>query len=124
MKLYTAIHSVVALLAIFATARAQEAKPTDATKAAQEQNAAYVAAFNKGDVKALVAMSAPDAEHTTDSGERIAGRPAIRRDSTGSLPKQKGQSSTQTWLLVRLPPGNSTRPCENTREETVIFCST
>ena len=70
-------------------------------------------------------MYAPDAEYTTDSGERIAGRPAIQEGLNKFFAKNKG-AKLDTDMAPRPPavPGNSTRPCENTPEETVIFCST
>jgi len=53
--------------------------------------AAYVAAFNRGDAKALAAMWSPDAVYINrDTGERLTGREAIEKSLAEQLEKQKG----------------------------------
>ncbi|MEO8352341.1 MAG: SgcJ/EcaC family oxidoreductase [Chthoniobacteraceae bacterium] len=84
MKITSLVHPTLALMILAATALAQEnAAPTDAEKAATAQNDAYVAAFNKGDSKALSAMYAEDAEYSSDAGTVVTGR----EDIVGNLKK-------------------------------------
>jgi uncharacterized protein (TIGR02246 family) len=84
------IPSMLAVLAIAAAALAQDKQPTEADKASKAQTEAYVAAFNKGDVKALAAMYAEDAQYTSDSGDTITGRPAVAEGLTKFFAKNKG----------------------------------
>lgn len=53
------------------------AKAQEATELSQELTTAYVAAFNKGDAKALGEFYAEDAEMTGDQGEPTIGRQAV-----------------------------------------------
>lgn len=57
-------------------------EPSEAAKAAQGQVDAYVAAFNKGDVKALAALYADDVEYTSDDGDMLSGREAVAEGLT------------------------------------------
>ena len=57
----------------------------------------YVAAFNKGDVKALGALHTADAIRVTQTGELIVGRVAIEQDfTTGLAGPFKGAKLTVT----------------------------
>ena len=77
MKLTSIIHSAFAVLALASTAFAQDKQPTDAEKACKTQIDAYTAAFNKGDVKALAALYAEDAQYTNEDGGTAVGRAAV-----------------------------------------------
>jgi len=58
-------------------APAQDKPPADAEKIAQAQDDAYVAAFNKGDAKAVGALYAEDTQYTSDDGDTTIGRAAV-----------------------------------------------
>ena len=122
MKLHSIVRSTLALLAMIGIASAQEEKVSEAMKAAQAQNATYVAAFNKGDVKALTALYAQDAEYTTDSGETIAGREAVQQGLSKFFGQNKGaklevQIESARFLTpdVLVEKGISTLDGESTR---------
>jgi uncharacterized protein (TIGR02246 family) len=64
-------------LAVSVTAQADQAADEAAVRKAVES---YVAAFNKGDAKALAAMWSPDAVYTNPlSGQQVVGREAIEQ---------------------------------------------
>ena len=90
MKLHRILQTTLVLLACTHAAWGQEAKPSDAEKAAQERNAAYVAAFNKGDAKALAAMYAEDAQYTSEDGEAVIGRAAVAEGLAKFFTQNKG----------------------------------
>lgn len=77
MKPRPILLSIFAALALAFPAPAQDHQPTDAEAAATSATNAYVAAFNKGDAKALAAMYAEDAQYVSDDGSTIAGRAAV-----------------------------------------------
>jgi uncharacterized protein (TIGR02246 family) len=61
----------------------QPAPPADDTAAVQESLAAYVDAFNRHDVEALVALWTPGGAYVNkETGERTAGREALAADFT------------------------------------------
>ncbi len=82
--------ALFASLALATPGWAQDKQPTDAGKAAKAQADAYVAAYNKGDVKALGAMYAEDAEYTTDDGATVSGRAAVLEGLTKFFQENKG----------------------------------
>jgi len=90
MKPTSIVHSALAVLVLAATALAQDKQPTDAEKASKAQTDTYIAAFNKGDAKALAAMYAEDAQYTSDEGETIIGRAAVLEGLTKFFRKNKG----------------------------------
>jgi hypothetical protein len=49
-----------------------KADPSD-EKALQEQNEAFVASFNRGDIKAVAEAYAPDADFLSAQGQRVKG---------------------------------------------------
>lgn len=81
---------MLAVVAIAAAALAQDKEPTEAEKVSKAQTDAYIAAFNKGDVKALGTMYAEDAQYTSDDGDTIIGRPAIIEGLKQFFGKNKG----------------------------------
>lgn len=66
----------------------------------------YVAAFNKGDVKALGALHAADAIRVTQTGELIVGRAAIEQDFTTGLagPLKGGKLAVTPGKVQALNP--------------------
>ncbi len=90
MKQTSFVHATLALMVLAGTALAQDKEPTEAEKAANSQNDAYVAAFNKGDAKALAGMYAEDAEYTSDAGAVASGREEIVENLKSFFSKNKG----------------------------------
>lgn len=90
MKL-AAAPSIAAIAAFFlpVLACAQEAGD-EAMKVAKGLSDAYVAAFNKADVKALGPMYAPDAEYNSDDGDTISGREAVVAGLSKYFAENKG----------------------------------
>lgn len=66
------------------------APPSEAAKAAQSQVDVYVAAFNQGDVKALGALYADDAEYTSGDGDVISGWAAVVEGLTRFFRENEG----------------------------------
>src|SRR5687768_12860711 len=90
MKTLIATLLIVALVATTRTADAQANAPGDALAVAEKLNAAYIAAFNKGDARELAAMYAENAEYVDGSGERINGRAAVEQGLSEFLAANKG----------------------------------
>ncbi len=90
MKPNSFIHTALAVLALASVALAQDKQPTGAEKASKAQTDAYVAAFNKGDAKALAALYAEDAQYTNEDGGTVAGRAAVLESLTKFFAKNKG----------------------------------
>jgi uncharacterized protein (TIGR02246 family) len=80
----------LALLALASPAWAQDKEPTAAEKAAKAQAAAYVAAFNKGEAKALAALYAEDVQYTNEDGATVIGRAAVQEGLAKFFAKNKG----------------------------------
>jgi uncharacterized protein (TIGR02246 family) len=95
-------------------------------KALQEQNEAFVAAFNRGDIKAVAEAYAPDADFLSAQGQRIKGRDALEKYFTKGFAESKGlklqhsDSSIRflkpdvaiadgTWEITGRPEGNPAR---------------
>jgi len=75
-----------------AAATEAEADPQAANEAAiRKAVESYVAAFNKGDAKALAAMWSPEAVYTNPlSGEQVVGRAEIEKQFAGIFAEAKG----------------------------------
>jgi uncharacterized protein (TIGR02246 family) len=102
------------------------ADPAD-EKALQEQNDAFVAAFNKGDIKAVVEAYAPDCDFLSATGQRLKGRDALEKyiakgfaeskeglklkhsDSTVRFLKPDVAIADGTWEITGRPEGNPAR---------------
>ena len=122
MKTNFLIRLGCAVLSLTMGAFAQEKPPTDAEKAAQASTAAYIAAFNKGDVKALGTLYAEDAQFTDDDGTTVIGRAAVVEGLTKFFAKNKGatlevQMESARFLTpdVLIEKGLSTVGDETTR---------
>jgi uncharacterized protein (TIGR02246 family) len=64
---------------------------------------AYEAAFNKGDLDAVMAFWAPDAEFISDDGKATRGRDAIAAQTKRSFTEHKGLSIKLTSKSIRFP---------------------
>ena len=95
-------------------------------KALQEQNEAFVAAFNRGDIKAVAEAYAPDADFLSAQGQRVKGRDALEKYFAKGFAESKGlklkhsDSSVRflksdvavadgTWEITGRPEGNPAR---------------
>jgi uncharacterized protein (TIGR02246 family) len=102
-----------------------KADPGD-EKALQEQNEAFVDAFNRGDIKAVAEAYAPDADFLSAQGQRIKGRDALEKYFTKGFAESRGlklqhtDSSIRflkpdvaiadgTWEITGRPEGNPAR---------------
>ncbi len=83
-----------AFIVLAPLAPAQDTPPTEAEKISQANVAAYVAAFNKSDAKALGALYAEDVQYTSDEGLAVAGRAAVQENLAKFLAKNKGATLT------------------------------
>lgn len=90
MKTKLILPTLLACFAFAFTGQAQDQPPTEAEKTSQTLTTAYVAAFNKGDVKALGALYAEEAQFTNDEGETISGRAAVVEGLTKFFKANKG----------------------------------
>lgn len=90
MKTHSIFTALLGSLALVAIGTAQEKGPTDAEKASKAQTEVYVAAFNKGDAKALAGRYAEDAQYTSDDGGTIIGRNSIAEGLTKFFGANKG----------------------------------
>jgi uncharacterized protein (TIGR02246 family) len=84
----------------FFSATAQEAD-SEARTLAENQNRAYVEAFEKGDTEALAALFTEDAQYGTDSGEIIAGRELIQSRAGDFFEKSKNSKLKITVEAAR-----------------------
>ncbi|QEG02157.1 SnoaL-like domain protein [Stieleria maiorica] len=82
-------------------------RPVAADQAADEATirkdvAAYVAAFNQGDAKALASMWSPEAVYTNPlSGEQVVGREAIEQQFAAIFAENKGVKLSATTQSVQ-----------------------
>jgi uncharacterized protein (TIGR02246 family) len=74
---------------------------TEDEAAIHKAGAAYLAAYSKGDVEALVALWTPDAEFIDDDGKVYHGRETLSKLFTKSLPSFKGYKITGKLTSVR-----------------------
>src|SRR5262245_40016980 len=70
-------------------AKAQE-KSAEAATALIKKAESFVAAFHKGDAKAVAAHWTADGDYTTQSGKTMKGRDAIEKAFTGLFAENKG----------------------------------
>jgi hypothetical protein len=70
-------------------------------KAIQERNETFVAAFNRGDIKAMAASYAPDCDFLSAEGQRVKGR-----DAMGKIFRQGlcGKQGAEAQAYAQLPP--------------------
>src|SRR4051794_38933349 len=74
--------------------------PAD-VKALEAHNEAFMAAFNKGDVKAMAEAYAPDADFLSAEGRRVKGRAELERYFAKGIAESKGLRLTHTNRSVR-----------------------
>ncbi len=94
-----------AALAVLVSAVPAQDSPGDKSPewdAVMDNDRAYEAAFGKGDVKALAAFFAEDAEYTTDDGQSFRGLPAIEESIRAALIENKGAKLAITVESVRV----------------------
>jgi uncharacterized protein (TIGR02246 family) len=89
--LATALAAVVVILlgAVQGSVADDKADPAD-EKAIREQNEAFVAAFNKGDIQAMAAIYAPDADFLSAEGKRVKGRAELEKYFAKGFAESKG----------------------------------
>jgi uncharacterized protein (TIGR02246 family) len=95
-------------------------------KAIRQLNEAFVAAFNKGDIKAMAATYAPDADFLSAEGKRVKGRAELEKYFAKGFAENKGlklkhsDSSIRflkpdvavdagTWEITGRPGGKATK---------------
>jgi uncharacterized protein (TIGR02246 family) len=87
---YVAVAAMLfCLTALPGMAEDSKSNPKEA-EAIAKQAEAFVAAFDKGDAKALAAFWAPDGDYTDQSGKRLVGREAIEKAFEGLFSEAKG----------------------------------
>jgi uncharacterized protein (TIGR02246 family) len=69
---------------------AQEKQADEKAQPLKERRAAFIAAFNKGDVKAVAAFWTEDATYIDQDGREYNGRPAIEKQYAKVFAAQKG----------------------------------
>jgi len=92
MKTNALLVPVFVLLAMASSVFGQENPPGEAEKISKGQVEKYVAAFNKGDAKALAALYAEDAQYSSDEGATVVGRAAVLENLTNFFAKNKEAS--------------------------------
>jgi len=86
------ILAVAAVVPVCSLVAAEEADRYAADEAAiRNAVEAYLAAFNRGDAKAVAANWAEDGEYVSPSGRRFKGRPAILAEFQAYFAESKGQ---------------------------------
>lgn len=95
--------TVMAVIVVALPLRAEQAARGAEEAVIRDLYARYDAAWNKGDVKALVAAWADDADHVEPDGRVISGRAALEKDlATRFASDLRGTRSVQTVEAVRL----------------------
>src|SRR5262245_61345092 len=64
-------------------------------------NDAFVAAFNRGDIKAVVQAYAPDADFLSAQGQRVRGRDELEKYFAKAFAESKGQKLRHSDSSVR-----------------------
>jgi uncharacterized protein (TIGR02246 family) len=83
---------------------AQQGKSDPKEGAVIQKNAeAFIAAFEKGDAKALAAFWAPDGDYTDQAGRHLVGREAIEKAFAELFSEAKGLKVGITSLSLRFP---------------------
>jgi uncharacterized protein (TIGR02246 family) len=94
--------AAVAALVSSALAQTAPADPSPEMAAVVANDRAYEAAFEKGDVKALAAFFAEDAEYTTEDGQSFKGLAAIEESIRAASTANKGAKLAITADSVRV----------------------
>jgi uncharacterized protein (TIGR02246 family) len=101
--LYRQVISIFALMAtsLASMANGQDDRQSSDEMAIRKAVEAYVAAFNKGDAKALAALWAPEAVYTNPlTNEDVVGREAIEGQFAGIFEGAKGARLESTTLSI------------------------
>jgi uncharacterized protein (TIGR02246 family) len=125
----SAVRPAASMLPRPAEAAGQEPRPRSATKADAGTSAAepairkaaadYIAALNKGDLNAIMAFWAPDAEYIDEFGKATRGRDAIAGLFRDVLPQLKGQKVSGREHSLR-----TLRPDVALQDGSLEFCDT
>jgi uncharacterized protein (TIGR02246 family) len=91
---------VILLSAAQGSAADDQADPAD-EKAIRERNEAFVAAFNKGDIQAMAATYAPDADFLSAEGKRVKGRAELEKYFAKGFAENKGLKLKHSDSLIR-----------------------
>ncbi len=95
--------AVVAVMVVALPLRAEQAARGSDEAAIRSLYVSYDAAWNKGDVNALGAVWADDADHVDPDGRRVSGRAALEKDLASRFATDlRGTRSVQTVEAVRL----------------------
>ena len=70
-------------------------------KVIRERNEAFVAAFNKGDIQAMAATYAPDADFLSAEGKRVKGRAELEKYFAKGFAENKGLKLKHSDSLIR-----------------------
>lgn len=101
-KRLLSIAGVLILLALAQGSVADDKADAADEKALQEQNEAFVAAFNRGDLKAVTEAYAPDADFLSAQGQRLKGRDALEKYFAKGFAESKGLKLKHSDTSVRL----------------------
>jgi uncharacterized protein (TIGR02246 family) len=90
-RLAMGLAAVVVIILSSAPGSAADEKADPAEeKAIRERNEAFVAAFNRGDIKAMAATYAPDADFLSAEGKRVMGRADLEKYFAKGFAEKKG----------------------------------
>jgi uncharacterized protein (TIGR02246 family) len=101
-RLSTGLAAVVVVLlgAAQGSVANDRADPAD-EQALQEFNKAFVAAYNRGDIKAVAASYAPDADFLTAEGKMVKGRAEIEKYFARAFAETKGLRIKHSHSSIR-----------------------
>jgi uncharacterized protein (TIGR02246 family) len=95
-----AVVVVILLAAAQGSVADDQVDPAD-EKALQGLNEAFVAAFNRGDTKAMAASYAPDADFLSAEGARVKGRAELEKYFAKGFAENKGLKLKHTHSSIR-----------------------
>ena len=95
------VAGVLIFLAFVHAAVASDVPDAGDEKALQEQNDGFVAAFNRGDIKAVIEAYAPDCDFLSAAGQRLKGREALEKYITKGFAESKGLKLKHSDSTVR-----------------------
>ena len=100
-KRMISVAGVLIFLAFVHAAVASDVPDAGDEKALQEQNDGFVAAFNRGDIKAVIEAYAPDCDFLSAAGQRLKGREALEKYITKGFAESKGLKLKHSDSTVR-----------------------
>lgn len=92
---------ILVVLALPQAALAGDQADLGDEKAFQERNETFVAAFNRGDIKAMAASYAPDCDFLSAKGQRVKGRDALEKYFAKGFAESKGLKLKHTHSYRR-----------------------